>query len=101
MIKPVRINSRAFPESLSAIEYARDVEVRRASTRGVIKFAARSIRISLAFAGEPIGMRPIPESDVYEVLYAHQSLGPFDLGRPSRDGHETLAMYRVPRVHNE
>ena len=43
-ISRYHISSRAFPESLPPIEYAPDVQVRRASTRGVIKFAARSIR---------------------------------------------------------
>ena len=100
-ISRYHISSRAFPESLPPIEYAPDVQVRRASTRGVIKFAARSIRISLAFASEPIGVRATPKSDVYEVLYAHQSLGQFDLSQTARDGHETLTMYRVPRVHTE
>ncbi|MCX7407010.1 MAG: hypothetical protein NTZ32_02910 [Planctomycetales bacterium] len=50
------------------IEYAPDVQVRRASLKGVIKFDSRSIRIGRAFSGEPFGVRPTPTSNVYEVF---------------------------------
>jgi transposase InsO family protein len=96
-----RVSERAYPESLLPIEYAPDVQVRRASTRGVIKFASRSIRISLAFASEPIGVRATPTADVYEVFYAQQSLGQFDLSQTPRDSRDTLTIRRVPHIHHE
>ena len=39
-----------------------DARVRRASTKGMIKFEARAIRMSQAFGGEPIGIRANPTS---------------------------------------
>ena len=40
-----RASERSSPETLPVIEYAPDVQVRRASLKGVIKFESRSIRI--------------------------------------------------------
>lgn len=96
-----RVSARSYPETLLPIEYAPDVQVRRASTRGVIKFGSRSIRISLAFASEPIGVRATLTPDVYEAFYAHQSLGQFDLSNTANDSHATLTLRRVLREHPE
>ena len=79
------------------MEYAPDVQVRRASTRGVIKFARRSIRVSAAFAGEPLGVRATATADVYDVFYAHQCVGQFDLNQAPRGRSETLTIRRVQR----
>ncbi len=70
-----RASERSYPETLPVIEYAPDVPVRRASLKGVIKFDSRSIRLGRAFRGEPVGVRATPTAGVYEVFYAHQTLG--------------------------
>ena len=70
-----RARERSYPETLPVIEYAPDVPVRRASLKGVIKFDSRSIRLGRAFRGEPVGVRATPTAGVYEVFYAHQTLG--------------------------
>ena len=100
-ISRYRISPRVFPERLPQIDYAPDVKVRRASTRGVIKFSSCSIRIGLAFVGEPIGVRATSETDVYEVFYGHQAVGQFNLNGSAREGRKTLAMSRLPRVAND
>lgn len=96
-----RVSERAFPETPSPIEYAPDVKVRRASTKGVVKFEARAIRVSQAFGGEPIGIRATPTAGLYEVFYAHQSLGRFDLSQTPRGSPEVLNVRRVPHVQRE
>ena len=96
-----RVSERAFPETLSPLEYAPDVQVRRASTKGVIQFEARAIRVSQAFGGEPIGIRATPTAGLYEVLYAHQSLGRFDLSQTPRGSPEVLNVRRVPHHPRE
>jgi len=79
------------------IEYAPDVQVRRASLKGVIKFDSRSIRIGRAFSGEPVGVCPTPTANVYEAVYAHQTLGQFDLSQTPRGSPEVLSTHRVLR----
>ncbi len=79
------------------IEYAPDVQVRRASLQGVIKFDSRSIRIGRAFRGEPVGVRATPTANVYEVFYAHQTLGRFDVSQTPRGSPEVLNIHRVLR----
>jgi transposase InsO family protein len=92
-----RASERSYPETLPVIEYAPDVQVRRASLKGVIKFDSRSIRIGRAFSNEPVGVRPTPTADLYEVFYAHQTLGRFDLSQTPRGSPEVLNIHRVLR----
>ena len=74
------------------IEYAPDVQVRRASLQGVIQFDSRSIRIGRAFS-----VRATPTVSVYEVFYAHQTLGRFDVSHTPRGSPEVLNIHRVLR----
>ena len=76
---------------------APDVQVRRALLKGVIKFDSRSIRIGRAFSGEPVGVRPAPTAGLYEVFYAHQTLGRFDVSQTPRGSPEVLNIHRVLR----
>ena len=92
-----RASERSYPEALPVIEYAPDVQVRRASLKGVIKFESRSIRIGRAFSGEPVGVRATPTANVYEVFYAHQTLGRFDVSQTPRGSPEVLNIHRVLR----
>ena len=92
-----RASERPFPETLPPLEYAPDVQVRRGSIQGVIKFDSRSIRIGRAFCGEQIGVRATATSDIYEVFYAHQSLDQFDVSQTARGSREILNIHRVRR----
>ena len=92
-----RASERPFPETLPSIEYASDVQVRRASFKGVIKFESRLVRVGRAFCREPIGVRATLTSSVYEVFYAHQSLGQFDMSQTPRGSSDVLNIHRVRR----
>ena len=92
-----RASERPFPETLPSIEYAPGVQVRRASFKGVIKFESRLVRVGRAFCREPIGVRATLTSSVYEVFYAHQSLGQFDVSQTPRGSPEILNIHRVRR----
>ena len=92
-----RASERPFPETLPSIEYAPDVQVRRASFKGVIKFESRLVRVGRAFCREPIGVRATLTSSVYEVFYAHQSLGQFDVSQTPRGSPDVLNIHRVRR----
>jgi transposase InsO family protein len=92
-----RASERPFPETLPSIEYASDVQVRRASFKGVIKFESRLVRVGRAFCREPIGVRATLTSSVYEVFYAHQSLGQFDVSQTPRGSPDVLNIHHVRR----
>ena len=81
-----RASDRRYPETLPSLEYTPDVLVRRASTRGVIKFESGAIRAGVAFASQPLGVRVTLINGVYEVLCAHQVVGQFDLSLTPRGG---------------
>lgn len=63
----------------------------------MIKFDSRSIRTGRAFSGEPVGVRATPTSSVYEVFYAHPTLGRFDVSQTPRGSPEVLNIHRVLR----
>ena len=92
-----RVSDRPFPETLPSLEYAPDMAIRRASTKGVIKFESRAIRVSQAFASQPLGVRATPTGGVYEVLYAHQVVGQFDLSQTPCGTRDLLKLSRVRR----
>ena len=92
-----RASERSFPETLPPIEYAPDVQVRRASFKGVIKFDSRLVRVGRAFCREPIGVRATDTSGLYEVFYAHQSLGQFDVSHTRRGSPDIWNIHRVRR----
>ena len=93
-----RASERSFPETLPPLEYAPDMQVRRASFKGVIKFESRLVRIGRAFCREPIGVRATSTSGLYEVFYAHQALGQFDVSQTTRGSREVL---NIHRIHHE
>ena len=59
-----RVSSREYPERLPSVEYGSDVAVRKANPVGQISFRGRTFKVSEAFAGKPIGLRPTPEEGV-------------------------------------
>ena len=70
---------RAFPETLPPIEYDQGVPVRKVQQEGVIHFQGHTIKISKAFRGYPVGMRPLPEKNRYDVLFCHHRIKTIDL----------------------
>jgi len=74
-----RVSSREYPEHLPAVEYASDVEVRKANPVGQIRFRGRTFKVSEAFAGQPIGLRRTPEDGVWKIYYCSHEIGELDL----------------------
>jgi transposase InsO family protein len=74
-----RVSSREYPEQLLTVEYASDVEVRKANPVGQIRFRGRTFKISEAFAGQPIGLRPTPEDGLWKIYYCSYEIGELDL----------------------
>lgn len=70
---------RPFPKQLPAIVYSSDCLVRRVQNDGRIGFMSRSIFVSNAFAGQPIGLRPSQRDGLFDILFCGFRVGRLDL----------------------
>ena len=66
--------TRPYPRRKPSIEYDASFDVRRVSNVGRIKWAAESIFISQALAGEWIALKPV-DYDTHEVYFARFLIG--------------------------
>jgi hypothetical protein len=74
-----RPSPRPFPEVLPAIEYGPHDLVRRVQDHGKICFQNRVLRISKAFRGYPVALRPTVQDRVWEVYFCTYKIAQFDL----------------------
>jgi transposase InsO family protein len=72
---------RSMPSELPPIEYDYGCEVRRVQPDGHISFRARQVLVSKAFAGQPVGLRPVQDG-VWHVYYCQQKVAIVDLTQP-------------------
>src|SRR5258706_5101008 len=70
---------RSLPDILPLIEYARGDIVRRVQQHGFISYRGRQFRISKAFTGYPVALRPTVTDGVMEVFFCHQKIAQIDL----------------------
>jgi transposase InsO family protein len=72
-------SARSFPEMLPPIEYDPADIVRRVDQTGVISYRGQAWRISKAFRGYPVALRPTTTDGVLEVYFCHQKINQIDL----------------------
>ena len=72
-------SARAFPEALPPIEYAPGDIVRRVQQQGFFSYRGRSFRISKAFTGYPVALRPTVSDGVFDIYFCHQKIAQIDL----------------------
>jgi transposase InsO family protein len=70
---------RAFPESLPPIEYGPGDIVRHVSDDGYFHFRAVRYKISQAFIGHPIALRPTMTDGLLDVFFCHQQIATIDV----------------------
>ena len=73
---------RHFPESLPPIEYGPDDQVRKVQAEGVVFFKGRVFRVSKAFRGLPIALRPTQEDGLWQVYFLTQPIAHIDFRCP-------------------
>jgi transposase InsO family protein len=78
-VQRYRPSQRNYPETLPAIEYSQDVEVRRVDQDGRISYRGASWKIGQAFSGQPVGLRATPADGVVEVIFLTQVIKELDL----------------------
>lgn len=74
-----RVSQRAFPERLPEISYDKGDEVRKVDGDGRISFKNTPVRISKAFRGKPVAIRPTEQDGVMAVFFSRHCIGQIDL----------------------
>ena len=75
---------REFPETPPAIEYAPGDVVRRPNKDGHLFYKAVRYKVSQAFAGQPVALRPTDREHVLDVFFCHQKVATLDLKEQTR-----------------
>ena len=74
-----RLSSRSFPDMLPAVEYSPGDNVRKVDSDGFISFRNKPLRISKAFRGQYVALRPTVEDGVFAVHYCAHKIFTLDL----------------------
>ena len=77
-------SARAFPETLPEIEYGPGDVVRKVEDGGRISFRGRRWRVSKAFKGQPVALRPSEVDGVFTVRFCANTIATIDL----REAHD-------------
>jgi transposase InsO family protein len=70
---------RRFPEKLPPIEYSPQDAVRKVQANGWISFHNREYRLSKAFRGEYVALRPTQTDGLWEAFFCNQMIDQIDL----------------------
>ena len=73
-----RESPRGFPERLPQWDYGPVDQVRKVQALGYISFRGREYRLSKAFRGETVALRPTRQDGVWEVFFGPHRLGQID-----------------------
>jgi transposase InsO family protein len=79
-----RVSSRSFPERLPPVEYGPQDAVRKVQSEGWISFRGREFRLSKAFRGECVALRPTSRDGIWEVVFCDQSIAQIDFKNKKR-----------------
>ena len=74
-----RLSPRGFPSQLPPIEYPPGDAVRRVDSDGYISFRGRTLLVSHAFRGHPVGLRPTMRDGCFDVFFCQFRVGAIDL----------------------
>ena len=86
------VSRRAYPEQLPEMEFSPTDVIRKVQRAGWFSFQGREWRISKAFRGERVGLRPTVREEIWEVWFGLQCLGAID----QRAEAETRRVVRRP-----
>jgi transposase InsO family protein len=70
---------RPFPEVLPSIEYAEDGITRKVSKDGYFQYRSRTLKVSQAFAGYRVALRPTTRDGILEVFFCQQKIAAINL----------------------
>ena len=73
---------RPFPETLPAIEYGPDDQVRKVQAKGELYYRGRAFKIGHAFHGYPVALRPTAQDGVLDVFFCQHRIACLNLHDP-------------------
>jgi len=73
-----RESPRAFREDLSPMVYGPGDQVRKVQAEGWLSFRGRNVRVSKAFRGEAVALRPTLADGVWEIFFGPHRIGQLD-----------------------
>ena len=74
-----RESPRSFPEAMPPLVYGPGDQVRRVQAEGWITFKGRDFRLSKAFRGEPVALRPTVPDGQWEVYFGQHCIARINL----------------------
>jgi hypothetical protein len=74
-----RPSDRAFPRTLPTIEYGPGDIVRKVQAKGEIHYRGLVFKVSKAFRGYPVALRPASEDGIMQVYFCQQCIATADL----------------------
>lgn len=87
-----KVSGRSYPEQVPELEFSPTDVVRKVQRNGWFSFQGQEWRISKAFCGERVGVRPTIRDGEWEVWFGCQCLGEID----QRKDAETRRVVRRP-----
>jgi transposase InsO family protein len=79
-----RESPRSFPETLTPVVYGPGDQVRKVQAEGWLTFRGRDYRVSKAFRGEAVALRPTLTDGVWEVFFGPHRIAQID----ERESHD-------------
>ena len=76
------MSSCSFPESLPALQYDIDYQVRKVDVNGRISFRGRPCRVGKAFKGKHVALRPTNTDGLWDVFFSLQPVAKINLATP-------------------
>lgn len=71
---------RAFPEQLPSVEYGPGETVRRVQQKGQVHYRGQCFKVSKAFTGQPVAIRPDLEHDGhFKIYFCNQKIAEIDI----------------------
>jgi len=78
-----RQSPRSFPETLPPLLYGPGDQVRKVQAEGWLSFRGRNFRVSKAFRGESVALRPTLTDGLWEVYFGQHRIGRINLREPA------------------
>ncbi len=82
---------RAYPRTLTPIEYGPGDVVRKVQAKGELSYRGRVYTVGKAFGGHPVGLRPTTTDGVLDVYFCHKCIGRIDVRQAPGRGKKSTA----------
>lgn len=77
-----RVSHRPFPEQLPPVEYSPEDQVRRVQDQGRVSWKRRQVKISTAFKGLQVAIRPTSTDGLWDLFFMTNRICQIDLRQP-------------------